>query len=459
MKTYLFTLFIICFINFNYAQNENEHIKTIDEFLELEYTNDKPGAVVLIAKNNDIIFEKAYGLASLKPKRKMKTNMVFQIASITKQFVATAILQLVEKGKIDLEDPIQKYVPYYPIKKYPITIHHLLSQTSGIPEYFILEDDELHLLAKEHTPKELINYYKDEPLNFKPGEQWQYSNSNYPLLGAALEKITGLSLKEYLQKNIFSPLNMSSTGLWYNKGIQKKRIPIGYNYDKKNNLFPAPKIVGSAMYAAGGMVSTVQDLFLWNKALEDKTIISEYVVKQLTSEKTTNDNEGTSYGYGVSLKHIGDSPTIQHGGNLYGFTSSTLYLPNEKIYVCILANKKYDRTEEISNYIASLLINKPLEIYSEKEIKEEKLKDYIGTYQLIQKDINRILEIKIYQGQPILIDPKEPESAAILTPTEEDILLLKVGSAYFKFNRDDRDQVIGYTVKQGDQTFEFKKVD
>ncbi|NRB60718.1 MAG: beta-lactamase family protein [Winogradskyella sp.] len=451
---------IIIFFNINliFTQTTEQHLKTIDDFLIEEYKKNEPGAVILVAKEGTIILQDSYGLASLKPKRKMKTDMVFQIASITKQFVATAILQLVEEQKMNLEDPIQKYVPYYPEKKYPITIHHLLSQTSGIPEYFILSDDELYLLAKEHTPEELINYYKDAPLNFKPGSKWEYSNSNYPLLGAALENVTGLSLRTYLQKYIFNPLNMNSTGLWFNENIKSKRIPEGYNYNNLGQLYPAPKIVGSAMYAAGGMVSTINDLFKWNRALKNKKILSEFVVNTLTSEKYTTDHQGTGYGYGVFLKNIKGSSTIEHGGNLYGFTSTTLYLPKEDIFICILTNKKYDRTDEIANYIASVIINKPLKILSEKEITTEKLKDYIGTYQLVDNSISRVLEIRLFNGQPLLIDPKEPDSAAILTPGGEDALLLKVGNAYFKFSRNESNQVTGYKVKQGDKTFIFKKI-
>ncbi|AXT21030.1 serine hydrolase [Flavobacteriaceae bacterium AU392] len=457
MKINLIALFFTLFISFNYAQNETKHLKAIDDFLTIEYPKNEPGAVVLIAKKGKIIFEEAYGLASLKSKQKLKTDMVFQIASITKQFVAAAILQLVENGKMTLKDTIQKYVPYYPSKKHPITIHHLLSQTSGIPEYFILEDDELHLLAKEHTPKELIAYYKDEPLSFKPGEKWNYSNSNYPLLGAALEKVTGLSLKEYLQKNIFEPLKMNSTGLWYNDNIKKKRIPIGYNH-KNDSLFPAPKIIGSAMYAAGGVVSTTNDLFLWNRALIDKTIISKFVVDELITEKIIDSGERTGYGYGVFLKNISGSPTVQHGGNLYGFTSTVLHLPNEDVFVSILANTKYDRTEEIANYIASLLIDKPLEIFSSKEISKELLKDYVGVYEMHSEEISRTFEIKLFDGKVLLSDPKEPESSAFLTPSKKDILLLKVASAYFKFTRNEQDLITGFTVKQNGDMFIFKKI-
>ncbi|WP_299440858.1 serine hydrolase domain-containing protein [uncultured Aquimarina sp.] len=454
-KNFTVILVFLC-IGLCNAQNDTKYLKTIDQFLIEEYPKGEPGSVVLIAKKGTIIFEKAYGLASLKPKRKLKSNMVFQIGSMSKQFVSAAILQLVERGKMKLSDTIQKYVPYYPIKKYPITIHHLLSQTSGIPEYFDVDDNEFYLLAKEHTPKQLIEYYKNRPLIFKPGEKWSYSNSNYPLLGAAIEKVTGLSLKEYLRINLFEPLNMTSTGLWYTNTTKKKRIPVGYN-NKNGKLFPGPKIVGSALYAPGGIVSTVQDLFLWNKALKEKTKISKYVVKQLTTEKTNTAGEGTGYGYGFFLKKLQGSPTIQHGGNLFGYTSYGIFLPNEDIFISILANTKFDRAEQLTQYIGSVFLNNPIEIFTKKEISKELLKDYVGIYELLNEKINRTFQIKLFDNLLVLSDPKAPENDAILTPSEKDVFILKAANAVFKFQRDNTNKINGYTVKQGD-IYKFNKV-
>lgn len=449
---------VIFLISLNYCfGQEKTQLKTIDDFLEIEYTKNKPGAVVLIAKNGNILFKNSYGLASLKPKRKLKTNMVFQVASISKQFVSAAILKLVEEGKISLTDTIQKYVPYFPTKKYPITIHHLLSQTSGIPEYFILEDDELYLLAKEHTPKEIISYYKDEPLSFKPREKWEYSNSNYPLLGAALEKITGISLQKYLKIHFFDPLKMNSTAIGYRKTTKKKSIPVGYDH-KDGKLFPGPKIIGSAMYAAGRIVSTVDDLFLWSQELKNKTIISEFIFNQLTTEKTIASGEKTGYGYGLFLNNIQGSKTIQHDGNLYGYTSTMLYLPKEDVFVCVLTNSKYDRTQEIANYIASLMIDKPLTIQNSKEISSKQLQEYLGVYKMKTPEISRTFEIKLLDNAILLIDPDAPESSALLTPSEKDVLLLKVANATFHFKRDTKGIIIGYEVKQGKDKYQFDKI-
>ena len=457
MKFYFLIIYVTCLYTITNAQNTTEPLKTIDDFLSIEYSKKEPGAVVLIAKNGNILFEKAYGLASLKPKRKLKSNMVFQIGSMSKQFVSAAVLQLVEQGKLNLEDPIQNYVPYYPKKKYPVTIHHLLSQTSGIPDYFDVDDNEFDLLAKTYTPKQLIDFYKNQPLNFKPGEQWQYSNSNYPLLGLAIENVSGLSLRTYLDRYIFQPLNMSATGLWYTDTTKEKNIVTGY-YTRNNRFLEGPKISSSALYAPGGIVSTVDDLLKWNEALKNRTIISEFVVNHLIEEQKTLDGKGTGYGYGLALKNVQGSPTIQHSGILFGFTSTGMYLPNEDIYVCILSNSKFDRTEELANYCASMILNKPLKIYSKTEISKELLNDYLGTFKLQSETLERTFELLVFDNQLILHDPNAPQNDAVLTPAGTDQFVLKTAGAYFQFNRNDKGKVISYVIKQGKDTFFFKKV-
>lgn len=433
---------------------EKNQLKIIDNFLQLEYPKNEPGAVVLIAKKGEIIFEKSYGLASIKPKKKLKNDMVFQIGSMSKQFVSAAILQLIEQGKMKLSDSIQKYVPYYPTKKYKITIHHLLAQTSGIPNYFDVDENEFYLLAQEHTPEQLINYYKDEPLQFEPNSKCEYSNSNYPLLGAALEKVTGMSLKDYLEQNIFDPLQMNSTGLWYRKETPKKKIVTGYNL-KDGNFVPAPKMVGSALYAPGGIVSTANDLYLWNKALQGKTIISEFVANQLTTEKQTTDGKGTGYSFGFFLRNIQGSKTIQHGGNLFGFTTNGMYLPEKDIFICVLANTKFDRTNEVSNYMASVLIDKPIQIKTKAELSSKVLREYLGTFKL-EGNIDKTLVVELFDNQLILKDPKNPKNNVFLNIIGKDLFEVKSAKAKILFIKNDKNEVISLEVNQNGK-YLFKK--
>ncbi len=228
----LYSLIPAVFFLESHAQNYKKELLKVDTFLSEEYSENQPGAVVLIAAEGKTIYKQAFGLANLRKKKPLHTDMIFQIGSMTKQFTSTAILQLIEQNKVSLDDKIQKFVEYYPQKAYDITIEHLLSQTSGIPEFFDVDENEFSLLSQEHTPKQVIEYYADKPLLFEPGTQFQYSNSNYPLLGVVVEKVSGLALKEYFEQNIFRPLGMTKTSLWYTEDFKKNRIPDGYRIEK-----------------------------------------------------------------------------------------------------------------------------------------------------------------------------------------------------------------------------------
>lgn len=444
-----FLLLAICFQNTLAQKNESELLK-IDSFLNEEYPKNKPGAVILIAKGGEVIYKKAYGLANLKKKKPLKADMIFQLGSMTKQFTSAAILQLIEQNKLSLDDNIQEYVEYYPQKEYEITIAHLLSQTSGIPEFFDVDENEFDILSQEHTPRQLIEYYADKPLLFKPGTQFQYSNSNYPLLGVVIEKISGLALKEYFERNIFQPLGMNSSSLWYTEDFKKKQIPDGYR-TKDGELVLSPKIVGSTVYAAGGVVSTVDDLLIWNEALNNRSLLSDDIVRQLSTEKTTLDGKGTGYGYGFFTKELQGRRTVQHGGMIYGFTSSGLYLPEEDIFVCILSNKARERTEEVANYLASIVMGEPIEILEKSAINYEAKKEYLGRYQMIGDDA-KIVEIKLDEDLMILYFPKAPGSEVEIVALDSDQFKSVKANIEITFLRDTKDIVTGFSAKQGETT-------
>lgn len=454
-KYILCALILTVFFQKSPAQIHKGELLKIDTFLNEEYPKDQPGAVVLIAQEGKITYKEAFGLANLKKKKPLQTDMIFQIGSMTKQFTSAAILQLVEQDKLSLEDPIQKYVEYYPQKEYALTIDHLLSQTSGIPEFFDIDENEFHILLQEHTPRALIEYYADKPLLFEPGTQFQYSSSNYPLLGVVIEKVSGLSLKEYFKRHLFQPLGMNATSLWYTDDFKKKQIPNGYR-TKHGALKLSPEIVGSTVYAQGGIVSTVDDLFIWNQALKNRTFISDYIVNKLTTEKTTVDGQGTDYGYGFFIKNLQGRRTIQHGGLIYGFTSSGLYLPEEDIFVCILANKSHERTEQVADYLASIVVGEPIHILGKSALNYEAKKEYLGTYQMTGNDA-KVIEIKLIDDLMILDFPNAPGTRVEIVSVNEDMFKSVKANIEITFSRDEEGNVTGFTGKQ-EETFDWVKI-
>lgn len=452
----LYTVVLTAFFYESPAQDYQGEKLTIDAFLNEEYPNDGPGAAVLIAKEGEVIYKKAFGLANVKKKKPLDTDMIFQIGSTTKQFTSAAVLQLVEQNKVSLDDEIQKYVEYYPPKEYEVTIEHLLSQTSGIPNFFDVDEDEFHLLSQEHTPQQLIDYYADKPLLFEPGTQFQYSNSNYPLLGVVIEKVSGLTLEEYFAKNIFQPLGMNSTNLWYRDDFKNKRIAEGYRVSD-GELVRSPEVVGSVVYAAGGMVSTVDDLLTWNRALRNRTFLSDDIVNQLTTEKSTVDGKRTGYGYGFFIKELQGHKTVQHGGLIYGFTCDVLYLPEEDVFVCVLANKSLERTGEVANYLASILIGDPIDILGKSALNYEEKKEYLGTYQMVGSQ-EKIIEIKLVDDLTLLYFPKNPGTEVEIRATDDDTFKSVKANIEITFSRDDTGDIVGFTAKQGERS-EWTKIE
>lgn len=438
------TILILLIGNLIFAQNSPSET-IIHNFLSKEYPKEGPGAAILIAKDNKIIYKEAFGLADIKKKKAMRTDMVFQLGSMTKQFTSAAVLQLVEKGKVNLDDPIQKYVSYFPDKEHTITIHHLLSQTSGLPEFFDVDEEELHLLSQEHTPGQLIAYYKDAPLNFKPGTKFQYSNSNYPLLGVVVEKTSGMSLETYLHQNIFAPLGMNSSNLWYSKKMKKSDIVKGYRY-YKGKLLPSPKIVGSTPYAAGAMVSTIDDLYIWNRELANNTVLSDEVIKELITEKQLESEKGTGYTYGFFIKELLGHKTIQHGGDMYGFTSYALYLPKEDLFVCVLTNEALERTEEVANYMASVVLGEPIEILDKKQLAFAEYEEYFGTYQL--KEGTKQIEIFMTNDVLVLDFPEARGTGDKLSVIAKDKMQMDKVKVKINFTRDEKGAINGFTADQ-----------
>ena len=422
----------------------------IDSLLAQEYDLPGPGIVVLASQDGTVVFEKSYGLADIESQRELSTDMVFQIGSMTKQFTSTAVLQLVEAGEISLDDSVQTYLPFFPVKEHTLTIHHLLSQTSGIPEFFDVDENEFAILNQEHTPQELIRYFQDRPLQFEPGSRFAYSNSNYPLLGAIIEVVSGMPLAEYLEKYLFGPLNMQHTSLWYQDN-NNSPIPKGYRLNTQNEFVEGPAIDGSTVYAAGGIVSTLSDLHIWNRELSDPQYLSRKLVKQLHKEKKTTTGQGTGYGYGFFVEGLGKYEVIQHGGNMYGFTSTALYIPKREVYVCVLSNRALDNTKNIARYIASQIIDDPIAYF--RQLPVDKMGDYLGSYQMEGSE-GKVIRVGSFEGNLIIYPADAPGSEVDIYLTGPDTFQSPKVDIRIVFKRGATGAVVGCRVYQGG-TFEF----
>jgi CubicO group peptidase (beta-lactamase class C family) len=373
----LYCCFFFCGVNF-FCESWPETFN-IDELIKQRLTSVGPGGVVLVAKTGQILYKKALGIADLQTPKTMQADMVFRIGSITKQYTAIAILQLVEQGKISLQDSIQKYVQEFPSKGYPITIENLLTQTSGIPDYMTVKNHDPAKERDEYTPAQGVDYFKDEPLKFKPGSKFEYSNSNFYLLGYIIELVTGQSYESYIKKNLFEPAGLQHT-YYLNKGVNIKNMASGYSRTASKNWEPAELQNPTFMYAAGGIMSNAEDLFKWHQALSAGKLVSLEALQKAFTPFTFSDNSLSGYGYGWFIKNLDGSKTIEHSGSTDGYQTDEIYLPQQDIFIATLFNGfELDMDwQMISNDIARLAMGH--QFRKELKLTTDDLKQFIGTY-------------------------------------------------------------------------------
>ncbi len=381
-------LFSVFIVTFSYSQNLESKI---NDMLNNEYSNRGTGCVALVSKGGNIIYYNAFGLADLELNTPMTKDMVFEIGSLTKQFTAVAILMLNEQGKLNLNDDIRKYIPDYSTQENTITIHHLLNHTSGIKNYVTLKDW-FPQIRKDFTPETFIDLFKNEPLNFSPGEKWEYNNSGYYLLGYVIEKVSGQSYKDFIESKIFKPIKMNNSSYGNRSEIIKNR-PSGYS--KPNNTFiNAPYLSFTHLYSAGALMSTAEDLFKWNKALVTNKLITNESKKLIFTNTTLNDNSKTNYSYGWAINKINNSNTIEHSGGTLGYATYATYLQEEDIFVTVLSNCDCKEPRVVTTKIAAICIDKPMpSSESAITLTLSDLNKLVGTY-TFEDNSTRIITLK-----------------------------------------------------------------
>jgi len=289
----LFLFILILLTSQNYALSQTKSQK-IDELMSLHHQYDQFNGSVLVAENGKVILKKGYGFANMEWNIPNDTETKFRLGSITKQFTSMLIMQLVEKGKIKLDDKLSDHLPYYrnDIGE-KVTIHHLLTHTSGIPSYTGLPTFIPDISRDPYPVEEFVKKYCSGDFEFEPGSKFKYNNSGYFLLGAIIEKVTGKTYEQALKENILDPLNLKNTGYDLHSPILPKRAA-GYekNFDGFTN---APYLDMSLPYSAGAMYSTVEDLYLWDQALYTEKLLSNKFKQIMFTPYLSN----YAYGWGV----------------------------------------------------------------------------------------------------------------------------------------------------------------
>ncbi len=350
MRTF-FKLFIITLLSVGTLNAQTTNSK-IDSLLNNFYNKGMFNGSVLVSMNGKIVYKSAFGFANFEHEILNKTETKFEIGSCTKQFTATLIMLLKEKRQISLDDKITDYLPEYPSDKGgKITIHNLLSHTSGIPEYVDLPEMEC-LLFRENNSSEFMKVFWDLDLNFEPGSELRYSNSNYFILGVIIERITGKPYAQVLQESIFNPLGMKNSGVIKITEILKNKA---YGYIKLDDtLTVAPCWNTSGVFSAGNIYSTVEDLFKWQLALQSNTLINKESFDRMLTPNFSR------YGYGFAVLNQahkdGSKYTLYgHEGEIPGFRSLINTIKEDNSSVIIMDNNQNPNHFKIANAIRKIV--------------------------------------------------------------------------------------------------------
>lgn len=422
--------------------------ETIDELLKVYSKQYAFNGAVLVAQQGKILLQKGYGYKNAATHSLNDEKTIFQVGSITKQFTAVVILQLQEKNLLSLQDYVSKYISDYPSGD-KITIENLLTHESGIYNYTNDSTFMQGSTGKSITPEQLIQVFKNKPLDFQPGQKYSYSNSGYVLLGYIIEKITGKTYYEVVRQNILQPLHMDHSGFDF-KGLKSPDKATGYYRLTAKSSQPSAIFDSSAAYAAGALYTTVGDLFKWNQALYNGQIISSVTLEQAFTPHKSN------YGYGWIIDTVYNKKVLMHDGGIFGFESFIARVPSDQTCIILVDNHQCKGLAKIAEEINAILNDQPYEfpaLKNEIEINPEILKQYTGEYQLAP---NFNITISIEGGQ--LVAQATGQGKVELYAERENFFFTKIVKEQLEFFKDANGKVTRMTLYQGGQQAQGKKI-
>lgn len=355
-----------------------------DALLDTHWNEATSSVSVIVTRNGEVVYARAAGMADLDAGRPADTDTVYRLASITKQFASAIILQLVDEGQVALDAPLSAYLPDYREPGASATVRQLLNHTSGIRSYTNLPSFTENAGATADsglTTSELIAIFDDEPLEFEPGDSWNYNNSGYVLLGAIIEAVTGQNWYEAVEERISEPLGLE-TLRYGGFEDQMPTMASGYSTDENGDIGPARRIHMSLPHAAGALISDAEDLAEWAEALHSGEVVSHALYSEMIAPTMLPDGTEVPYGYGLTPGDVRGRPTIGHSGGIFGFSTESLYLPGEDLFVAVLANSDQGPLSSglVARRLVSYAIRDPYPSFSPVEVDLTELEPLYGVY-------------------------------------------------------------------------------
>ena len=345
-----FTLALLLTLAATISSFAQEAATKVDDFIKTEMQKQKiPGVSLAVVKDGKPLIVKGYGLANVEHQVAVKPETIFQSGSVGKQFTATAVMMLVEDGKISLDEKIAKYLGEVPETWANITVRHLLSHTSGMTDY--PQDFDFR---RDYTEDEILKRAKEIPVAFKPGEKWQYSNLGYVTLGIIISKVTGKFYGEFLQERIFKPLGMTTARILNEADIVPNRAA-GYRLVKgelKNQDWVSPTVNTTA---DGSLYLTALDMIKWDEGLAMGKLLKKTSFDEMWTPVKLNDGKTHPYGFGWAVRSVNGLRVIEHGGAWQGFKAHIARFPENKLTVIVFANLIQTNQGKLANGVAAII--------------------------------------------------------------------------------------------------------
>ena len=422
-------------------------VTKLDEYLGIVTKSDQFSGYVLVARDGKVLLSKGYGLANYENDVPNMPQTKFRLGSVTKQFTATAIMLLQERGKLKVQDPICKYLSECPAAWGEISIQQLLNHTAGVPNFTDFADY-ASTTAFNAPVEKLIARFRDKPLDFKPGSNFSYSNSGYVLLGAIVEKVSGKTYEDFLHENIFEPLKMANTGYDHHDQVLKNRAA-GYIW-RGTSLLNSAYIDMNIPYSAGALYSTVEDLYLWDQALYKENFLSR---KSLDAMFTPGQGD---YGYGWFITSPpGKGKLIAHGGGIKGFSTTIMRFVENKATIIVLSNFEDTNAGRVGRNLAAILFGDKFEmpkVHKTITLDPKHYDAFVGQYELQPGVI-----LTITKSEDRLIGQVTNQGKFELFPESETGFFLRIVDAQVKFVKNDKGEVTHVIWHQGTDT-QAKKI-
>jgi CubicO group peptidase (beta-lactamase class C family) len=434
-----------------------------DWLFERVIRKDYPGAAVLVARAGETLYQNGYGYANVENRVDVTPETKFRIGSVSKQFIAVAIMKLQEAGKLSVQDKLSKFIPDFP-RGDEVTLHHLLTHTSGMHSY-TNKPDFLKTVASEITPRELVDAIKKDPFDFDPGEKQDYCNSGYFLLGYIVEKFSGESLDVYLKETLFEPLGMKNTGI-HHWSLILDHEATGYTFEG-GQVKKALDWDMSRAGGAGALYSTVGDLQRWNEAIFGGKVLSPASMQAAFAPARLNNGEIAKavapggYGYGWDLGKLRGLVSIAHGGGLHGFSSYAMHLPEKQLTVTVLLNclpavpglSSSGYARNIAEVFLYEEMAEQISLVRDETVDPKIYDDYVGRY-----DYGNSMVLAITREGDRLLAQLTGQGQAEILPRSEREFFWKEVDTRIRFVRNEEGVVTGAVHRQGGRTLEVRRL-